>query len=539
MLSKFLNNQSKTLTGAAIMISGAAFLSRIVGLLRDRIFAHHYGAGMVMDSYAAAFKIPDLIYGLLVIGALSAGFIPTFTKLITISSNKEPAWKLANNVLNILAICLIALCALGFIFAPQLTGFIAPGFNNETFILAVRFSRIMLCSTLLLGISMVMGGILQSFRSFVIYSIAPIFYNVGIIFGVVALVPLIGISGIAWGVVLGALLHCCLQIYGAYKMNYRWKWNFNLKDKNTRLIAKLMIPRTLGMAITQINMVVMTIFASLLPLGSLAIFSYAKNLQDVPAGIIGIPFALAAFPILSSAVAGENEKKFISTLSQTIRQILFLIAPISVLMLLLRAQIVRVILGSGAFDWTSTINTADTLAFFCLSLFAQSLIPLFARAFYSLQDTKTPFVIALVSELITIIAALIFMKKLGTPGLALAISIGALINMTLLAYYLRDTTKFLDGHRIFNSMWKIATASLAMAIVIQWAKYPLARIVDQEKLWGIFSQGFIAGIAGLAIYCLMCYFLNLPEFKQFTGSFRKKWLKIRGIKISENIDLKN
>ncbi len=536
MFKKIFNNESKTITGAAIIIAGATLVSRIIGLIRDRIFAHYFGAGNVMDAYYTAFKIPDLVYSLLILGALSAGFIPVFTKIFY--HNKSQAWKLANNIVNIAGVALVIVCTLGIIFANKLAPLIAPGFDKESLLLVIKFSRIMFLSPLLLGISMIMGGVLQSLRQFLTYSIAPIFYNLGIIFGTVVLTKYFDEMGLALGVVLGALIHLIIQTTGAYFSGYRWRPVFDLHDKNTILIGLLMIPRTLGLAVSQINIVILTILATLLPIGSVSVYNYANNLQGVAVGIIGIPFALAIFPVLSKASAKKDYKTFINTVAQTTKKILFLIFPATVIILFLRAQIVRVILGSGEFGWSATVNTADTLAFFALSLFAQSLIPLFARAFYSLEDTKTPFVIALISELVTIIFAMIFMRQLGVSGLALAVSIGAILNITLLVATLKETLGSLNLENIFSSFYKIAIASIVMAVVVQLSKYPLAKIFNQQYFWGILGQGLIAGLLGIATYALICYLLKLEEFNDFVHSFNKNILKIKNIKTTESIDIK-
>ena len=534
---KILNGQSKSITGAAIIISGATLVSRLVGLGRDRIFANLFGAGPVMDAYYAAFKIPDLVYNLLIVGALSAGFIPTFTKLFNSGENKSPAWKLANNVLNITAISLGALSILGIIFTPALAPAIAPGFSAASKQLVISFTRIMFGSTILLGLSMVIGGVLQSLRAFFLYSLAPIFYNIGIIIGATVLAPRWGVNGLAWGVVLGAFLHFSLQCYSAYANGYRWQWYLNWKDKETRLVGKLMIPRTLGLAISQLNLVIITVLASLLPVGSVAIFNFANNLQAVPIGIIGIPFALAVFPALSMAASQNNAEEFIKSLSSTIRQILFLIIPLSIILMLLRAQIVRVVLGSGKFDWAATINTADTLALFSLSLFAQALIPLVARAFYALSNTKTPFVIGVISELVSIIAALLLMKPLGVAGLALAFSIGSILNFTILIVALRNIMQKIDGETIFSSFLRMVLAAIPMALIIQYAKYPLAKIFDQTRFFGILGQGLVASIIGLAIYFLICYLLKVPELMQLKNSFQRRLLKVKQIAAEESIEM--
>lgn len=482
-----------------------------------------------MDAYYAAFKIPDLIYNLLIVGALTAGFIPTFTKLFYQSDDKTPAWRLVNSIVNIVSITLLVLCGLGIVATPYLARAIAPGFPEESRQLVLTFTRIMLFSPLLLGVSMVMGGILQSLRQFLVYSIAPIFYNIGIIVGALVFVPLLGVSGLAWGVVLGAAAHASIQIFSAHHNGYRWQPLIELKNPDVRLIGKLMVPRTLGLAMTQINNVVVTMLGSILPVGSVAVYNYANNLQAVPTGIIGIPFALAVFPLLANVAAERNFDRFVEYLGSTTRQVFFLTVPAAILILLLRAQIVRVVLGSGVFDWTATIATANTLAFFALGLLAQALIPLYARAFYALSDTKTPFVAGLISELLSIIAALLLMKPLGVAGLALASAIGATINIALLIILLRGTIKSLELGRFLVAAFKISIAGSLMAILIQILKYPLDAILDLNHFYGILLQGFVSGSLGLLVYVLVCYALKLEEMIHFQSSLKKRWLRLWNI----------
>lgn len=530
MLPKFLTTPSKSITGAAVIISLATLLSRFVGIIRDRILAHYYGAGPVIDAYYAAFKIPDLIYNLLIVGALTAGFIPTFTKLFYHENGKPTAWRLANNIVNIIGVSITALSFIGIITSPWIAKLIAPGFSGENRELVTTFTRILFVSPIFLGISMVMGGILQSLKNFLLYSFAPVFYNIGIIIGATLLVPMLGISGLAWGVVLGAFLHCLMQTLGAWQAGFRWQRVFNLRDANTRLIGRLMIPRTLGLAITQFNTVIVTILASLLPIGSVAAYNYANNLQGVATGLIGIPFALAVFPVLSAAVAENNEAEFSKNISLTARQILFLIIPFTVVVLLLRAQIVRTVLGSGSFDWNATITTANALAFFALSLFAQSLIPLIVRGFYALMDTRTPFVIGIISELVSIICALLLMRPYGVAGLALATSIGAILNLGLLTALLRAKMIPLEGEKITQLLFKLALAAIPMALVIQYLKVPLSDLVDMTRFWGILIHGAASGTVGLLVYAFICYLLKVDEMTLLAGSLKKRWLKLRPLK---------
>ena len=262
--------------------------------------------------------------------------------------------------------------------------------------MTVVLTRIMFLSPLFLGMSSILSGVLQYFRRFFIYSLAPILYNLGIIFGIVFLVPRMGLVGLAWGVVGGAFLHFMIQLPSAIYSGFRFKGILSF-HQGIRQIIKLTIPRTIGLAGSQINYVVITAIASGLAVGSIAIFNLANNLQYVPIGIIGISFAMAVFPRLADSSAEENKENFSKDFSSVFSQILYLVLPITAIFFILRAQIIRLILGTGQFGWADTRLTAAALGIFAFSVFAQSLIPLISRAFYSLNDTKTPVSISLVS----------------------------------------------------------------------------------------------------------------------------------------------
>lgn len=536
---KILSSQSKSITGAAIIIAGATLVNKFVGIARDRTIAHYFGAGPVTDAYYAAFKIPDLIYNLLVVGALTAGFIPIFTKLYyDRAENKNSAWKMANNVFNILGLALMSLCAIGIISAPWISHLIAPGFEGDSSKLVTMFSRVLFISPIFLGASMVMGGILQSLRQFVLYSIAPIFYNLGIIAGAVFIVPLVGPIGLAFGVVLGAFLHFITQFFGAWQSGFRWQWVLDFKDQSAIQVGKLMIPRSLGLAISQIQTIITTVFATLLATGSVAAYTFADNLHYVPIGIIGISFAMAIFPVLSLNVAQKNTVEFKKNLSSGLRQIFFLIVPLAIIFLLLRAQIVRVVLGSGAFDWNATINTADALAFFSFNMIAGSLIPLLARAFFALSDTKTPLFSGFLGSIVGITSAYFLMQSMGVAGLALASVFGGAVNILLLFILLRKKIGGFGNEYLVPTIYKVAIAGMGMGITIQYLKKPLAGIFNQDYFFGIFGQGLVAGLAGLFIYLIICYILRLQELTQVMSSLQRKWLKTRNLQTTEMIETK-
>lgn len=533
----FLNSEpSKSVISAAFVITLAGIASRILGLVRDRFLASTFGAGDTLDVYYAAFRVPDLIYNLLILGALSAAFIPVFTSLISREKEHE-AWDLANDLMNIAIILIVIFSLIFAIFAPFLMKLITPGFPPEKINLVVLFTRIMFLSPLFLGISGIFGGILTSFKRFLIYSIAPIFYNLGIIAGVLFFVKLMGPLGLAWGVVLGAFLHMLVQYPAARHLGFKYQAIFYriFKNNHLRKVSMLMIPRVMGIAVNQMNLFIITIFASFLSAGSLSILSFAQNMQSVPLGLFGISFAIAVFPVLSALAARNEKEEFVKSFSKTFRQILFFVIPLSVIILVLRAQLVRVILGAGKFDWEDTILTFQCLGIFSLSLFAQSTIPLLARAFYALHDTKTPFYIALFSEAVSIVSVLLLINTFHVLGLAIAFSLASVVQMAFLLYVLRTRFKTLDDKNIINSVGKIALASFAAGIGIQLMKHLTAAFVNLDYFVGIFAQLSISAIVGVLIFLAACYFLKLEEFFVFKKSLTGKLFK-DGQVITESTD---
>lgn len=521
---KNFSAQSQSIVGAAVVLGLMSMASRLIGILRDRVFASQFGAGDILDAYYAAFRIPDFIYNLIIVGALSAGFIPVFLHLV--NKDKKEAWRVTNSVINILGILLLIICGLFFIFTPQLTRWLVPGFDTEKIKITISLTRIMFLSPILLGLSGIASSVLQSFKNFFIYSLTPIMYNIGIIIGAMFFVPIWGIDGLAYGVILGAFFHLILQLPTLWRHGFRYQPLILWRNKHVREIYKLMVPRTLGIAINQLNFLAITIIGSTLVSGSIAIFNLANNLQYFPIGIIGVSFAIAAFPALSQAVAENRKQDVITELSATIRQILFFIIPITIIFLLLRAQIVRVVLGAGQFNWNDTILTANTLAFFSFSLFAQCLIPLLARAFYALRDTWTPFLIGLATTITNIVAAIYFKSSLGVSGLALAFSVSTIIQLALIWLFLRKKLDTIKENEIITSLYKISVAALIMAIIIQLLKAPLSGIVNMEKFWGIFTQGAAAGTVGLLVYCGILFVLKSVEMLQFSASLKKRWLRL-------------
>ncbi len=532
MLRNIFKKQINNITVAAALIAISSLASRLLGVIRDRVLAGQFGAGPALDMYYASFRIPDLVYNLIILGALSSGFIPIFTSLIkdfacewgkdcdTQSNNRE-AWSLANNVLNYLFLSVVSLALLGMIFTPNIIHLITPGFSSQEQAITTTLTRIMFLSPIFLGISSILGGILQSFKRFLVYSLAPVFYNFGIIIGAIFFTQWWGVYGLAWGVVLGASMHMLIQLPMVYHLGWRYHFSLHYHDKSTRKIAKMMLPRTLSLAISQINLVIITIIASSLAAGSLAVFNFANNLQSFPIGIFGISFAIAAFPSL--AATAFNKEKLKLNFSQSFRQILFFIIPATVLIIALRAQIVRVVLGSGKFDWHDTILTMNTLGFFAISLFAQATIPLLVRVFYARHNSVTPFYIGLFTVAVNTALAIYLAPRMGVLGLALAFSIDSILNFSLLWIYLSIKVGDLDLGHIIKSSLKFVVSALAAGAVAQISKVLIWPYIDMTKFSGVFIQLLVSGGVGILVYAFFCYLLDSEEFFYFISSLRRRW----------------
>jgi len=461
MFNKIFNSQTKTITRGALIIGASYFISAILGLLRDRLLAGRFGAGLELDVYFAAFRIPDFVYNILILGGLIVAFLPLFAEYF--SRNKDEVWQMANHVLNAFLIFLISISFIFFILTPWLIKWLFPGFGEEHYKLAIPLIRLLFLSPIFFGISNLLSGILQYFQRFFIYSLTPILYNLGIIFGILFLAPYFGIFGVGMGVVFGAFLHMAIQIPTAINCGFSYKFLLDFKYPALKRIFKLMVPRVFGVAAQQINLIVITAIASTITAGSIAIFSISNNFQSLPVGIIGASFAVAIFPALSRFFAENQKKEFLENFSSIFRQILFFVIPVSVLIFLLRTPIITFIYKTGKFTLSDVQLTSACLGIFALSIFAQSLIPLLARAFFSLQDTKTPTLITFWAVSLNIILCFSFVWLLKSPnifsnslieffslfrnentsllGLPLAFSISAIFQFILLYFSFKQKIK--------------------------------------------------------------------------------------------------
>jgi putative peptidoglycan lipid II flippase len=524
MWQKLWHKINNSVTGGALIIAFFSFLAKIFALLREKLIAHNFAASEMADVYYSAFRLPDLIFNTLVLGALTSAFIPVFQKVWF--KNKEDGLKLSNSVLNFFLLFITILVVIAYIFTPQIMPLITPGFNDGQMTDVIKLSRVMLISVLFFVVSNLIGGILNSLKRFFSFSLAASFYNIGIIIGIVVFYPRFGLVGLAYGVLLGAIMHLLIQLPEVHKNG--WHYKFILKfDKNLKRILKLMLPRTIGLAAGQINLIVITMIASTLTTGSIAVFNYANNLQSLPVSLFAVSLAIAVFPTFTQAVNEKDSKSFSQNFSRSFRRILFMLIPISVLIVVLRAQLVRVILGSGAFDWDETYKTAQTLGIFATSIFAQGLIPLLARSFYAYEDTKTPMSISIFSIIINIVLSWQLAQYFGVFGLALAFSISSIINMMLLYIFLHFKLPNIDDNKILKAILKISLNSILAGAVAYSTLIFLDVLLDTHTFIGIFTQGLGAGLAGLLSYLVLGIVFRLDELDIVKKMLRKFVLLFR------------
>ena len=544
MIQRFLNSQAKSISSASLILAVSYLASAFLGLFRDRLLAGTFGAGSELDVYYAAFTVPDFIALILIFGAISAAIIPIFSSYVI--KDKKEAWEYVSSLFNVFLGFLIVVCVFLIIFSPFIISLSAPGFSGEKREMAVLLMRIMFLSPIILGASNMISGILQVFHRFLVTALAPVMYNIGIIIGILFFAPKLGISGLAWGVVLGGALHLAIQIPTFIFSGFKYRLSFNLRHEGVQKTIKLMAPRSMGLAAGQLNTIVITAIASTLMAGSIAVFNLANNLSAILVNTVALSLSTAVFPSMSMAFIEANEEKFLQKFSNAFRQTIFLVIPMSILILILRAQIVRVILGAGKFGWIDTKLTTACLGILAVSLFAQGLIFILSKTFYASHNTVIPAVISVATVIFNIILSLILIwlikfsasfslfiqvffrlegvENMGIVALALAFSVTAILECFLLLYMLYKKFPNLKIKEISDSLQKIIIASATTAVLTFLVRQWLGSSVSLQTFWGVFLQLVLSGTVGVAVYIIAAYILKSPEIKIVTDSFLRKFL---------------
>jgi len=519
-MKNFLFRRQTNILTAASVIATAVLASRLLGLIRDRLLTAF--PVEELDIYFAAFRLPDFIFQVLVMGALTTAFIPVITELIT-KHDEERVWKVASTVLNIALVGFFILGLGIFIFAEPLSLLIAPGFTGEKLAVMANMTRIMILAQLFFILSNFLSAIIQSSKRFLLPAIAPVVYNLGIILGIVFLSPSLGIYGAAWGVVIGTFLHFSVQLPVIGHLKIRYQPIIDIKDQYAMEIGRLMLPRTLGLAVAQINFTIDTILASLISASSITVFNFASHLAQLPIGLFGATIAQASLPTLSEEQARENPENFKTTLLNSFHQILFLTLPATAILIVLRIPVVRLVFGSKTFPWEATVLTGRTLAFFGLGIVAQGLIQLLVRGFYALRDSRTPVKIGIFSFAVNIMASMtaIFIFHLPVWGLALSSTIGDLVNVTFLLVSLYKKVRFSLTLLLIPAI-KMFFAALMAGISLYIPMKLLDQLVfDTTRVMPLIALTGIASFAGLSVYLFLTWLLEIKELSAFTGIIQR------------------
>lgn len=530
---------------AAYLLGTFALLSQILGLFRDRLLAHSFGASHLLDMYYASFRIPDFLFVSVASFASATAIVPFFIERL--NHGHDEAKKFLNDIFTLFFVAMAVASLVAFAFMPFFIPRAVPGFSAGDQAQVVFLARVLLLSPFLLGLSNLVGSITQSVNKFFVFALSPVLYNIGIILGIVFLYPVFGILGMILGVIIGALFHLAVQLPVIFKEDFFPRFSASIDWKSVKRVTLLSLPRTLAMSVNNISVLLLIAFASLISVGSISIFQFAYNLQSVPLSIIGVSYSVAAFPTLARLFANGEKKKFAEHITNAAKHIIFWSLPVIFLFIVLRAQIVRIILGSGRFNWDDTRLTAASLALFVISLVAQGLILLFTRGYYATGNTKKPLAINVFSSVIIIVLAYFFtkgsdtfyfaeslLKVSGIAGagvilLPLAYSIGTVLNAVL--QWVMFEKEFAKGmtKNISQAFWHSASASFAMGIVAYEGLNIFALVFDQNKFLGIFLQGFFAGILGIIAGIIVLILLKNPEFKTASVAMRQKFWKARPV----------
>lgn len=538
----WITKQQTNILSAAFVLMATAILSQLLGLLRQRLLVANFGASDTLGVYLASSKIPDFFFQLIIAGALATAFIPVFSNFLS-KDKKDVANKMASTVLTYGILIFGLLSLVLFLFAPFFLSFInlGSGYTASQMELMTNLMRIIIVGQMIFLVAAFFAAILQSYQRFIVVGIAAALYNLGIIIGILLLTEKIEIYAPAIGVIIGAAFFALFQIPLIIKLGFSFRPSISLKTEGVREVFKLMGPRALSIFVFQIGTIITLSLISFLPSAgrSYVIYDYALTLAFSPVVLFGQSIAQAALPVLSREK--DMLDKFRSTFTASYIQMLYLILPVSVLFLVLRIPIVRLVFGAAAFDWMATVLTGRTLAFFALSIFASALIYLVTRAFFALQDTKTPLIIGTISTGVMIFLSVIFvlvwrnnlidyalnysgrfrLMPVGVESLAFSYSIAAILNLVLLLIFLNKKVK------IFNYEFWISQIKIFLSVIFMgFALYIPIKLLDQlvfdtTRTINLLLLTGISSIIGFSIYFFLTWLLDVKEAGTFLLMFKK------------------
>jgi putative peptidoglycan lipid II flippase len=540
-----LTNPVRGLHEAAYVLAAFAFLSQLLALVRDRLLAGTFGAHQTLDLYYAAFRVPDFLFATVASLLSLYALMPVLSRLEIEHPGRMMSFLRQSLLWFFVGMGIVA--GVSFVFTPFLIHLTAPGFvaDSTTAAHLVALTRILLLQPIFLGASNILANLTQMRHRFVLYSVSPLLYNLGIIAGVLWLYPLFGIAGLGWGVVIGAALHFLIQVPYFASEQAEEKVTPAETRQYLREVLALSIPRTFALASSQISLVVLTALASLLAAGSIAVFTFAYNLQGVPITIIGVSYSVAAFPTLARLFASGARAQLAEHVENALRHLLFWSIPLTVFIVVLRAQLVRVILGTGAFDWSATRLTAAALALFIISLVAQNMTLLIARTYYAAGNSKKPLYFGIIDIVLSVASALGFVALFhATPNLRLFIESllrvdnipGTTVLMLALGYAVGSIGEAVVGYVYFvrdfaipqARVARLAWQSLGASIIGGAAAYGILAVMGANgspaTVLSVFLTGFVAGIGGLCVTAAFLYLMGNEEITEVVGALGRRTL---------------
>jgi putative peptidoglycan lipid II flippase len=549
--------KQRSVARSAGIVSIAVMFSRVLGLAREMIFAHSFGAGFLYDAYVVAFRIPNVLRDLFAEGALSVAFVKVFTDY-QINKGEKEAWRLASLVLNLLAIVMSVICIVGIIFSRQFVGLIAGGFSPEKAALATTLTQIMFPFIMLVALAALAMGVLNTKGVFGVPASASTVFNiVSIIFGLGLAYYLSGggwskspdknlipdaasqwaIIGMAIGTLIGGAAQFVMQVPSLLKVGFRFTPVFSFADEGVRKVMALMGPAIIGTSAVQINVMINTYFVSGIE-GAQGWLSYSFRLMQLPIGLFGVAVGTAAIPVMSRLAAEGKIKDFRDTISSSMSLVFLMTLPSACGLIVLGEPIVRLIYERGAFDAADTSMTAVALAGYSIGLTGYAAIKIISPAFYALNDARTPMMISLASIAVNMIGCYALREVLshvgvtpetpngyGHVGVALATSLVALVNFFALALILRGRIKRLNGREVFTSFLKIAAASAVMSVAAYGIYYLLTRNLGTAGLFVQLAEAFVPIATGAIAFAVAAKLLRVRELEQAFGMIRRRFAR--------------
>lgn len=502
----------------ALIVAGALIGSRLLGMAREVIVANRFGTSGETSAYVAAFRVPDLLFLVIMAGAFGSAFIPVFARFL-VRDERERAWDLASAVLNLAAIAVAATAALAFAFAGPIVRYaVAPRLTPEYQTLTVELMRLLLLSPILLGLGIAAKGILEANDRFLLPALAPLLYNLGIIGGALFLTPRFGIHGLAIGVIIGAAGHVLIQLPGLIRLKMRYRPLFSWKTAGVAEVGRLLLPRVVGQAAFQINFIIVTSLASGLGDADIAAMNFAWQLMMLPHGVLALSISTVIFPTMARLFGDGRLDELRETFGRALRPLLFLSLPSAVALFFFRTAIVQTLFQSGAFSATSTALVAPPLAIFALGLIAYAVVEILTRAFYAMHDTTTPVIAGVATIVLNIAICYAAIDRFGLPGLAAGLSISTALEGVILLIVLRRRLGA-PSRGAWHWLARVAAASAFMAVVA-WRTAPAVTdaiaVGTASRAVQILLLGYALGVVG-ASYLLAAHLLRIPELAHLTG----------------------